>query len=481
MTSGTVSAAAVEVRCNDVLASLAGGGFQATVLLEEGSNVIACVATDGQGQTATATVAVTVDTQPPRVTITAPEDGATVSTPTVTVTGLINDVVVGTVNQQEAQVVCNGVTAQIANRTFLASDVPVASGANTITCVGTDNAGNADSAHVQVTRAASSGLALRLVSGSGQIGAIGTRLSAPLVVELSNGGVPVTNTAVVFRLLRNDGTLHDGARAARSLSVVTDASGRAQVDYTLGTAAGAGNNQVLVAASGGGEVLFSESASPAAPARIVVDVGNNQEGAVDQRLPLPFVAVVIDQGNNRLPGVPVTFDVTQGGGTLGGQQTTTVTTDSDGRAEAVLTLGPAEGPDGNVVVAGFPGNPGPGATFVASGKVPGDPADTRLSGVVLDNTNQPIAGVTLGIEDPTSTTTPRALLRDISSAMSRSPTSPSPFSFVTPPSRALRSTARAGQRRRRSSTAILPCRASRSFAPSRTAACAPRSPSTARC
>src|SRR5262249_401638 len=40
--------------------------------------------------------------------------------------------------------------------------------------------------------------------------------------------------------------------------------------------------------------------------------------------------------------------------------------------------------------------------------------------------------------------------RDISSAMSRSPTSPSPFS-LTPPSRALRSTARAGQRRRRSS------------------------------
>jgi len=71
--------------------------------------------------------------------------------------------------------------------------------------------------------------------------------------------------------------------------------------------------------------------------------------------------------------------------------------------------------------------------------------------------------------------------RDISSAMSRSPTSPSPFSFVTPPSRASRSTARAGQRRRRSSTAFLPCRASRSFAPSRTAACAPRSPSTARC
>lgn len=36
---------------------------------------------------------------------------------------------------------------------------------------------------------------------------------------------------------------------------------------------------------------------------------------------------------------------------------------------------------------------------MASGRVPGDPADTAVSGVVLDNTNVPIEGVTLHIED----------------------------------------------------------------------------------
>src|SRR5262249_256413 len=270
---------------------------------------------DAQGQTATASVSVTVDTQPPRVTITAPGDGATVSASPVAVTGLINDVVVGTVNQQEARVVCNGVTAAIANRTFLASGVALAPGPNTITCVGTDNTGNADSARVTVTLATSGGPTLHQVSGDGQTGGIATRLGAPLVVELSDGGVPLAGKPVLFRVLRNDGVLHAEARDGRVLPVVTDTNGRAQVDYTLGTSAGAGNNQVLATAPDfAGEVLFSESATPGAAGRIVVDAGNNQEGAVEQRLPLPFVAVVVDAGNNRLAGAPVTFSVAEGDG-----------------------------------------------------------------------------------------------------------------------------------------------------------------------
>ncbi len=82
----------------------------------------------------------------------------------------------------------------------------------------------------------------------------------------------------------------------------------------------------------------------------------------------------------------------------------TVTTDTDGRAAIVLTLGLEEGFDNNVVEATFPNNPGAAAVFMASGKVAGDPADTTISGVVLDNSNNPIAGVTLHIEDTGLTT-----------------------------------------------------------------------------
>ena len=58
---------------------------------------------------------------------------------------------------------------------------------------------------------------------------------------------------------------------------------------------------------------------PGPPGKIVVDSGNDQIGAVNQPLPRPLIAVVVDSGNNRLAGVPVTFTVTQGDGSVAGQ------------------------------------------------------------------------------------------------------------------------------------------------------------------
>ena len=73
----------------------------------------------------------------------------------------------------------------------------------------------------------------------------------------------------------------------------------------------------------------------------------------------------------------------------------TIETDSDGRVLAMLTLGPDNGFDNNVVDANFAGNSGLAATFIATGMTPGDPSQTIVSGIVLDNTNQqPVQGVT---------------------------------------------------------------------------------------
>ena len=105
--------------------------------------------------------------------------------------------------------------------------------------------------------------------------------------------------------------------------------------------------------------------------------------------------MVVDSGNNRLGNVPVTFAVQQGGGNFAGQTTYTVNTDSDGRAAATLTLGLQEGNANNVVTATFPANQSFPATFTASGRAPGSPANTTITGVVLDNSNVAIPGVTL--------------------------------------------------------------------------------------
>src|SRR5205814_7349289 len=49
----------------------------------------------------------------------------------------------------------------------------------------------------------------------------------------------------------------------------------------------------------------------------------------------------------------------------------------------------------NVVEASFPGNTGFPAAFAASAAAPGNPANTTISGVVLDNSNNPIQGATI--------------------------------------------------------------------------------------
>lgn len=404
--AGTQTGAA-SVACNGVSATVGATGFAATLPLQEGNTSIVCVADDGAGHVATATESVTLDTTPPRVFIAAPADGSTLSASPVVVTGMVNDIVVGTVNGTQATVSCNGIAGDISNRTFAVSGVTLSEGANTITCTGTDRAGNMGSASTTVRLDTSPRARINQVSGDLQTGQIGAPLPNPLVVSLTDAsGAPVAGKPVIFKVLENDGTVESVGMSGRSAAVTTDAQGRAQVQFILGTRAGAGNNQVQASAvEFDGQVIFCATATTAPAARIVVDSGNNQHGVVAQPLPLPFTAIVIDAGNNRLPGVPVTFTVVQGDGNFGAQSSVTLNTDSDGRAQAVLRLGSLAGINNNAVQASFAGNSGEPAMFVASGQLPGDPAATRVSGVVLDNTDAPVPGATLIIADTTLSTT----------------------------------------------------------------------------
>lgn len=399
--TGTVADSTASVVVNSVPASVSGGSFSASVPLQEGNNTLTAVATNTFGQVDTASIQVTLDTTPPRVTIDSPADGFVTTSPSITVTGMINDIVVGTVNGEQAQVTVNGIAAQVANRSFLVADVPLSPGPNTLTANGVDQAGNAASTSIIVTfQPVVATPQIQLISGNNQRAPIGSPLPEPLIVALTDAtGNPVPGKTVIFKVVENNGTLTNGLNTARSLALTTDAQGRAQVQWTLGTRAGAGNNRVEATAVGfASSAFFTAIAAPSAAAKINIDAGSNQTGVVGEPLPRPLVAVVTDSGHNRLANVPVTFTVLQGGGSFNGQSALTLNTDSDGRALAVLTLGLQEGIENHVVEATFPGNPGLPASFVASGKVAGDPAQTKISGVVLDNTDRPIPGVTLRIE-----------------------------------------------------------------------------------
>lgn len=400
--SGTVQDPAARVTLNGVAAPVSNGSFAATIPLNEGPNTINAVATNGNGSVSTANVLVTLDTTAPKVEIYSPAANGSTAAETVTVSGLVNDIVVGTVNPQQATVTVNGVAAEVSNRSFVARNVPLQVGANTVQAVATDRAGNRATTTINVTRSAPDAAGLRVSGGNNQSGQVGTVLPMPLTVTLTDAqGAPRANVPVVFRVLALDGALGQtvGVTGNQSaLAVNTNADGQARAYLRLGSRAGAGNNLVEASTAGlAGTADFVASGTPTQPGLMVVDSGNNQTGTVGQALPFPLIAIVTDANNNRLAGVPVTFAVRSGGGGFGPNRESTfaTTSDADGRVAASLILGPTQGVNNNVVEANFIGNTGYPAAFSATALVPGAASETSISGVVLDNSNRPLPGVTM--------------------------------------------------------------------------------------
>src|SRR5439155_563653 len=150
--SGVVDDPNAVVTVNSIPAPTANGAFSVVLPLAEGPNVITATATTPEGAVGTASLTATLDTTPPHVTITSPPDQFVTTDSSISVAGNVNDIVVGTVNEQQAQVVVNGANAQVANRSFLASDVALVIGPNTVLAIALDRVGNGATTQVTVVR-----------------------------------------------------------------------------------------------------------------------------------------------------------------------------------------------------------------------------------------------------------------------------------------------------------------------------------------
>ena len=82
--------------------------------------------------------------------------------------------------------------------------------------------------------------------------------------------------------------------------------------------------------------VIVDSDNRAYPALLKIS-GDNQTGASFVSLSQPFVVEAQDENGSALVGISVTFAVTAGGGTL---STTTTRTNTNGRAQSTLILGP---------------------------------------------------------------------------------------------------------------------------------------------
>jgi len=292
----------------------------------------------------------------------------------------------------------------VSNRAFLLSGLLLQRGRNTIEVEAVDRAGNTASTSIEVEVEDRAGQRIVVLAGNGQEAGIGAELPDPLVVGLVDAnGSPVAGQPVTFDVVRGNGLLGlPGEPAgAEQVTVRTDDNGIARADFALGLRVGAGNHRVRASAAGFiGEAEFCATALVGAPERVTPISGDMQTGEAERPLPLPMRVLVTDSGGNPVPGAEVEFTVQDGGGTLGGATTRTVVSDTDGLAAATLTLGPQQGVNNNVVtvdVAGLPPEAS-AATFVASGRIPGIAADTSVSGVVLDNQDQPVPGATVHVE-----------------------------------------------------------------------------------
>jgi len=402
--SGTINDPNSTLTVNGAVVAHSGGGFTAAVSLEEGHNTIVARAVDAQGYEATDSISVSFDKTPPYITIENPLDGQTVNIASIPVSGLVNDIVRGTVSESQANVQVNGVQASVANRSYLAENIALVEGANTITVSAADQVGNTASISISITYTPPAPKHIELVSGQNQSASIRTALASPLVVKLlESDGQPGVSKNVVFRVSQGDGVVGVGtAVEAQGVLVQTDANGVAQTSFRLGSRSGNGNHRVRAKAVGyDGEVVFHASATTNPGDKVSVNSGNNQRGGINQPLPQPFVAVVTDAGANVVQNAQVEFKVTKGSGWFQNNASSYITqTDSDGRATAHMTLGSEAGLDVQRVSAILVGT-SLNSIFTASGFVPADPGNTRVSGIVMDNQDSPLPGVTMRVDGTT--------------------------------------------------------------------------------
>jgi PKD repeat protein len=178
------------------------------------------------------------------------------------------------------------------------------------------------------------------VSGQDQSGAVGTELSQPLVVQVTDGfGNPIKDVAVSW-------TTEGGGSLSES-STTTGEDGKTSVTWTLGATAG---TQTALASAGqlaGSPVTFNATATAGNAAKVTKLSGDEQHGAPGSELALPLVVQVLDAQNNPVVDRAVTW---VGDGT---PKPETSTTDGEGKASTRWTIESAPGRNTlNAVVSG---------------------------------------------------------------------------------------------------------------------------------
>jgi hypothetical protein len=185
---------------------------------------------------------------------------------------------------------------------------------------------------------------ITLTSGDNQSGKANQLLLNPFVVTVTDiGGNPVPNVSVTFEIK----SIPSGS-TGDSLTVKdakTDTNGQAKTILKLGNKSG---TYTVTATSFGltnSPITFTANVTQLEASIIIKTSGDNQSGKVNQPLTDPFTVLVTDAGGTAIPGVNVSFAITEyPSGSLGHKLSiTNIQTDNNGQATTILTFGSKAG------------------------------------------------------------------------------------------------------------------------------------------
>ena len=214
---------------------------------------------------------------------------------------------------------------------------------------------------------------LSIISGNAQSDTVGQLLTEPLVVRAEDqGGTAVSAVSVSFSISQSGGSLSE-------TSVTTDSDGEASTTWTLGTTSGTQNVTALIQGSESGKADFSATATPGPATAFSKESGDQQIGKNNRPLPEPVAAAVQDEFGNGIAGIPVTFSVTDGGGSINPADSVTSET---GTAEGTWTMGVVGANTLTASTAGFPD-----LEFTATAELYVAKADLTVSSMTVSPAN----------------------------------------------------------------------------------------------
>ena len=146
--------------------------------------------------------------------------------------------------------------------------------------------------------------ALSVVSGGQQTGTVATTLPLPLVFKAKDAVGNVVPGASVSFTDNNGGTFSPNP-------AITGSNGQATTTYTLPTVA---KSLAATASVGSVSVNASEKSVPGPPAQIIKIQGDNQTAHKNNKLPKMLIVALVDQYNNGISGLTVTFTDNGAGG-----------------------------------------------------------------------------------------------------------------------------------------------------------------------